>query len=114
MEGFSKSINKLKGYKFYARLEFKDYHHLIQIHPEDVEKTAFEANNGLYKFLCIHEGPPNAVATFQEGMQNWIESEHLFDTHAFRDEVIIGGNTFEHYKRNCERFKNALDRKSVV
>ena len=50
MEGFEESINKLKDYKFYARVNFKDWHHLVRIHLEDIEKTAFEANNGHLNF----------------------------------------------------------------
>ena len=47
--------------------------------------------------MLLPEGLPNTVATFERAMKSWIESHELMDVHIVRDQVIVGGYSFDHY-----------------
>ena len=90
MNGINETIEGLKNYKYFARIDFRKWHRIIQLHPDDVERTTFEADNGLYEFLFLPEGLPNTVATFERAMKAWLDSQQLSDVHIVRDQVRFG------------------------
>ena len=45
MTNIKQNLEKLKNYKFFARLNFQEWYHLVKLHPEDIEFTAFQAAN---------------------------------------------------------------------
>ena len=103
----------LKNYKYFARLDFWKWNQIIKLHPDDVERTAFEADGGLFEFLFLPEGLPNTVATFERAMKAWIDSQQLSDVHIVQDQVIVGGYTYDHYRENGRKLENALAKEGI-
>ncbi|XP_048523857.1 uncharacterized protein LOC125504992 [Dendroctonus ponderosae] len=66
-----KSAMTREGYRMYPKTA-ADYRKLtqIQMHEDDIEKTAFSSENGHYEFLSMPFGLKNAPATFQRVMDN--------------------------------------------
>jgi len=113
MDGIDETVEGLKNYKYFARINFRDWHHIIQLHPDDIDKTAFEADQKLYEFSFLPEGLPNVVGTFERAMKFWINARQLKDVHTFRDEAIVGGYSYDHYKEIGKKLEKALAKEGI-
>jgi hypothetical protein len=90
-------IAPVTGTKFFTKLDLKNGYNLIRIKEDDEWKTGFRYRYGLYKYLIMLFGLPNAPATFQD-MTNHIFRD-MWDpgVTAFIDDVLIYAETEEKY-----------------
>ena len=101
-------INRLASYSVFSTFDLKSAYHQIQIHPEDMPYTAFEANGKLYQFTRIPFGVMNSVAVFQRAMDDIIESEKLSGTFAYLDNITVAGRSQEEHDLNVSRFMKTV------
>jgi len=87
-------VDKLLGARFFTKLDIRWGYNNVQIHPDDIEKTAFKTPLGLFKSLVMTFGLCNAPATFQTFMDTQfadiIATEHVI---IYLDDILIFAET---------------------
>ena len=86
---------RVRGVKYFNKIDLKNGYHLIRIKEGDEWKTAFRCRYGLFEYTVMPFGLSNAPATFQ-GMINHIFRDTLDQgMSAFMDDIIIWSQTLE-------------------
>ncbi|MCO5583560.1 hypothetical protein L7F22_037471 [Adiantum nelumboides] len=80
---------------------------VIPIVPEDIHKTAFRTQFGLYKYVVMPFDLTNAPATFNRLMEK-IFCKHSAYTGVFFDDIIVHSQTLEEHKKHLQSVFNEL------
>ena len=91
-------LNSFRSAKWFTTLDLASGYWQVEMHSEDIEKTAFITPFGLYEFLVMPFGLSYAPGTFQR-LMNHVLQEYLGRFVAvYLDDVIIYSNgTFEQH-----------------
>ena len=92
-------FDKLQGSTYFNHIDLKSGYHQIRIVPEDIHKTAFRIQFGLYEYLVMPFGLNNALATFNHLMDR-IFHKHRSYTSVFFDDIIVHSKTLEEHKEH--------------
>ena len=96
--------DQLQGMKIFSVLDLKCGYCHIQMHPEDIEKTAFVTSTGHYEYLVMPFGLRNAPASFQRCVKHALGN--LFSNGAiiYLDDVIVYSKDMDSYIKLLEVF----------
>ena len=84
---------RVRGSRWFTRLDLKNGYHLVRIKPGDEWKTAFRCRYGLYEYTVMPFGLMNAPATFQSMMNHIFRDMLDVGTIAFMDDILIHAET---------------------
>ncbi|MCO5604577.1 hypothetical protein L7F22_058745 [Adiantum nelumboides] len=94
-------FDRLQGSTYYSRIDLKSGYHQVRIVREDIHKTAFRTQFGLYEYVVMPFGLTNAPATFNRLMEK-IFRKHSAYTGIFFDDIIVHSQTLEEHKKHLQ------------
>jgi hypothetical protein len=105
------TLAALSGAKFFSTVDLQSGYWQIEMAEEDIEKTAFISNEGLFEFTVMPFGLSNAPATFQRLMQFVVSGLLMEQCLCYIDDVIIFSQTFDDHLYDLDqvfgRFRRA-------
>lgn len=98
-------LDRVGRAQYFTTLDLASGYHQVEMHPDDVEKTAFSTERGHYEFLRMPFGLKNAPSTFQRLMDHILRGiENVF---TYLDDVIIVSTSLQ---QHLEKIKEVFDR----
>lgn len=107
---FTEILDKLGRCQYFTTLDLASGFHQIEVHPEDVQKTAFSVEHGLYEFVRMPFGLKNAPATFQRVMDHVLKDLIGVCCLVYMDDIIIFSSSLQEHLINLSRVLKALER----
>jgi len=102
------TLDTLSGSIWFSTLDLKSGYWQVGIEPDDKEKTAFSAGNGLWQFKVMPFGLCNAPATFERLMEYVLKGLHWKTCLLYLDDIIIMGKDFNCHLKNIEEIFKRL------
>lgn len=108
-------LDKLGRCQYFSTLDLASGFHQIEMHPNSVEKTAFNVENGHYEYMRMPFGLKNAPATFQRIMDDVLSDLQGKICLVYMDDIIIfSANLEEHVKNLKLLFKRLREAKLKI
>jgi hypothetical protein len=101
-------FDRLKGAKYFSKIDLVSGYHQVRIHADDVEKTAFRTRYGHYEFLVLPFGLTNAPATFMNLMQMIFKNQLDDFVIVFLDDILIFSKTEGEHLKHIEKVLSLL------
>lgn len=105
------ALDGLSGSSYFSALDLRSGYWQVRMHPDDVHKTAFSTQDGLYEFVCMPFGLTNAPATFQRVMNQVLGQLLWGGVIVYLDDIIIHTKTWEEH---LVLIREVLNRLSVA
>lgn len=92
-------LDRLGKCQYFSTLDLASGYHQINMHPNSIQKTAFNTEEGHFEFLKMPFGLKNAPATFQRLMNETLRGLVNKICMVYLDDIIIfSPNLIEHIK----------------
>ena len=101
-------LDKLGKANYFTTLDLASGFHQIEVHPDDIPKTAFNVENGHYEFKRMPFGLKNAPATFQRVMDNILRGIQNEKCLVYLDDIIIFSTSLQEHLENLKTVFNRL------
>ena len=101
-------LDALQGAKWFSTIDATSGFFQVQNHPDDMDKTAFVCDKGLFAFRVLPMGLRNSPATYQRLMVH-IMSPLLYETClVYLDDCIVYSRTFEEHIQRLDEVLNRM------
>ena len=101
-------LDRVKGAKYFTKLDLKSAYNLVRIKEGDEYKTAFRTRYGHFEYSVMPFGLKNAPATFQHFI-NDVLSDYLDDfVISYIDDILIYSNSLEEHHEHVKKVLKKL------
>lgn len=97
MPNITEILDKLGRCQYFTTLDLASGFHQIEVHPKDIEKTAFSVDGGLYEYLRMPFGLKNATATFQRVMDHVLRDLIGKCCLVYMDDIIVFSTSLQEH-----------------
>jgi transposase InsO family protein len=101
-------LDKLGKSMYFTTIDLASGFHQIEMHPDDIKKTAFTVENGHYEYTRMPFGLKNAPATFQRVMDSVLKHLQNKICLVYMDDIIVFSTSLVEHIQNLEQVFNAL------
>lgn len=105
----SEILDRLRGARWYTKVDLKDAYHRIRIRPGDEWKTAFRCRYGHFEYTVMPFGLANAPATFQtyinEAMSGLVDNICI----VYLDDILIYSDDLASHQRHVRSVLERLE-----
>ena len=91
-------LARLRGARYFSKLDLQDGYHQIPMSPQDRQKTAFVCRYGAYEFTVMTFGHKNAPAYFQREMNLMLHDLVDEGVIVYLDDILIYSKTEEEHR----------------
>jgi hypothetical protein len=106
-------LDRLRGSRFFTKMDMRSGYHLVRVHPDDVHKTAFNTRYGHYEWNVLPFGLTNAPATFQTLMNEIFADFIDVFVIVYLDDILIFSNTIEEHRVHVRQVLERLRKHSL-
>jgi hypothetical protein len=86
----------------------------LEVHPDDVEKTAFRTHLGLFQFLRMPFGLRNGPAIFQRVMQEILSPFLWIFCLVYIDDIVVYSKTMREHLHHLDLVLEAVERAGIT
>ena len=105
-------LHRLKGSKFFGRIDLRKGFHQIPLHEKACYLTAFTTPFGLYEYITMPFGLQNPAGYLQKQLEIVLQS--IPECVIYIDDILIHAETFELYIERLDSVLNRLDQHDFV
>lgn len=103
LPNISDILDKLGRCQYFSTLDLASGFHQIEMHPDDVKKTAFNVEHGHYEYLRMPFGLKNAPATFQRVMDDILKGLQNKTCFVYMDDIIVFSTSLQEHIVNLKQ-----------
>lgn len=96
-------LDKLGKCHYFTTLDLASGFYQVEMHPQDVEKTAFNVEHGHFEFLRMPMGLKNSPSTFQRVMDNVLRGLQNEICLVYLDDIIVFSTSLQEHIINLEK-----------
>ena len=100
-------LDKLGKCQYFSSIDLASGYHQVEMHPDDIPKTAFSTEQGHYEFKRMPFGLKNAPATFQRLMDNILKGLLEDTCLVYLDDIIVYSTSLQEH---VEKLQKVFDR----
>lgn len=93
-------LDKLGRSMYFSTIDLASGFHQIEVDKEDIQKTAFNVENGHYEFVRMPFGLKNAPSTFQRVMDNILREHIGVRCLVYMDDIIVFSTSLQEHLIN--------------
>ncbi len=101
-------IEKVKGAKYFTKLDLRSAYNLIRIREGDEYKTAFRTKYGHYEYLVMPFGLKNAPATFQSYINSVLRPFLEKSVILYLDDILVYSKDLEDHQNQVHTILKTL------